>query len=91
MLEKFLRKELPHCQIESENHCLAVVCPEGRIRQLDLDELILAFIKECQLMYRQDEFHPIGGMIVADQSRKEFALKVTIVNLYTALFTFKEC
>lgn len=88
-LKEFLKKELSGYQVDGDDSAITVVCPNGEMGRLNVDELVHRFIEAKHLMYRQDEFHPEGGMVVADQRRKEYTLKVTRYNGHRIFFEFK--
>lgn len=80
---------MPGCQFDGEDSALTVVCPNGNLGKLDINTILLRFIETKGLRYEQGEFHPEGGMVVADQGRKEYTLKVTRHNSHLIFFEFK--
>lgn len=88
-LKEFLKKELAGYQVDGDNSATTVICINGGIRRLNIDELVHRFIESNSLMYRHGEFHPEGGMILADRGHKEYTLKVTRHNGHRVFFEFR--
>jgi hypothetical protein len=88
-LKEFLENEMLGCQFDGEDSALTIVCPNRNLDKLDINKILLRFIATKDLRYEQGEFHPKNGMIVADQGRKEYILKVTRYNGHRIFFEFK--
>lgn len=88
-LKEFLEERLPECSFDGDDDGLWITCTNGKIHRMDFDNTILAFVRKEHLMYRQGEFHPQGGMTLADQTRREYVLKLTPRNSHRVFIEFR--
>lgn len=88
-LKEFLEKRLPECSFDGDDDGLRITCPDGNLRNVEFRGIISAFVCEARLMYEQGEFHPEGGMTLADQTRREYTLKLTPQNCHSIFIEFR--